>query len=151
MENIFGKNLVSSFYLPLRNAYASEDENTYAFKGFFLNEDFVLKANDIRFDVGVKGDILNVTINKDFKAGRTKGVNKLEYSEMQDLKRYAKQVSEKAVEEIKSGYIAPSPSGNKNTCNYCPYVHVCLKKSSNVKTREAKAVDVSSFKEVEDV
>jgi len=151
MENILGKNSVASFYLPLRNAYKTTDENSYAFKGFFLNEDFVLTAMDTRFEPGYKSDIILTTMDQQFKAGLTKGVRKLTSNEMQTLKSYAKIVSQNAVDEIRSGYIKPSPSGNKNPCGYCPYNHVCLKNSANRVERSVLPVSIDSFKEVESV
>lgn len=150
MENLLNKKLVGSFYLPLHNAYTKEVENTYTLKGFFINEDFVLKALDSRLNVGETSDIINVTINSEFKAGRTKGVKKLEDSEMGVLKTYSKLVTEKAVEEIKQGYIKPSPSEVSEICNYCPYAHLCLKDCSIRCNRPASKVDIASFKEADD-
>jgi len=151
IENIFNKNLVASFYLPLRNEYSTTEKNRYMFKGYFLNEDFVLHAMDKKLDVGVDSDIFDITMNKEFKAGRTKNVRKLESNELKSLKDYAKEVSEQAVEEIKSGYINPTPTGIAKPCNTCAYKHICLKNTANRTSRSDLGVDISSFvKEVED-
>ena len=150
MEKLLNKKLVGSFYLPLRNAYTKEVENTYALKGFFINEDFVLKALDNRLEIGGTSDIINVTINKEFKAGRTKGVKKLEDKEMDVLKQYSQKVAELAVDEIKQGYIKPTPSEISELCNYCPYMQICLKDCSNICYRSVNKVEIDSFKEAQD-
>ncbi len=66
---------------------------------------------------------------------------------MLQLKNYAKLISNKAVEEIKTGNIAPSPY--KDACKYCPYVQVCLKNSNKTNTRGLMQVNLNSFKEGE--
>ena len=52
-EKYFNKKAVGSFYLPLRNAYSTSDDYAYSLKGFFVNEDFVIKALE-NFDAGQK-------------------------------------------------------------------------------------------------
>lgn len=151
MENILNKKLVGSFYMPLRNAYRTEDVNPYALKGFFINEDFVLKAMDNRFETGFKSDIIQTIMDEKGKAGRTKGVTKLEFGEMLNLKNYAQKISEQAIEEIKQGYINPTPSANKKPCTFCPYSHLCLKDSANRLLRQSNTVTSNSFKEESNV
>ncbi len=149
MENVLKKSGVGTFYLPLHNAYTRELTNIYSLKGFYLAEDFVVKSFDKRLVAGMKSDIVNVKLNKDESISKMRGNKELNSKEMSRLKNYSKLVSEKAVEELKSGYIAPSPSGLGKPCEYCPYVHVCLRSSSNVEFRPTNKVDLDSFKEVE--
>ena len=59
----------------------------------------------------------------------------------------SKKISEKAVDEIKSGYIAPSPSGVSKPCEFCDYSAICLRKSCGIEYRKAKKVNLSSFRE----
>ena len=118
-------------------------------KGFYLAEDFVVKAFDKRLAPGVKSDIVNVKMTKDGRASKTKGYKELESGELLNLKNYAKAVSENAVEEIRSGFIKPSPHELSNQCRFCPYMQVCLKKSCGVEFRSSNKVDLTSFKEVD--
>lgn len=150
MENLLNKKLVGCFYLPLHNVYTKESENIYSLKGFFINEDFVIKALDKRLEIGSSSDIVNISVNTDFKAGRTKGVKKLESTEMQQLKNYSKLVTEQAVDEIRQGYIKPTPSGISEICNYCPYMQMCMRSSANRCYRNCANVALSSFKEADD-
>ena len=148
MENVLKKRAVGAFYLPLHNAYTKELTNTYSLKGFYLAEDFVVKAFDKRLAAGVKSDIVNVTMTKNDSVRKSGGYKELELPDLEKLKTYAKTVSEIAVEEIKLGYIASSPSEVSKPCEYCPYVHVCLKECNNITYRKTNKINLESFKEV---
>ena len=149
MENVLGKNSVGAFYLPLHNAYTKELSNTYSMKGFYLAEDFVVKSFDKRLEAGMKSDIVNVSLTKANTVRKTIGYKELESAEMTALKTYSKEVSEKAVDEIKSGFIAPSPSEVSKPCQYCSYVHICLKSCNDIHYRKAKKINLDSFKEAD--
>lgn len=150
MERVLKKRAVGSFYLPLHNAYTKELGNTYSLKGFYLAEDFVVQSFDKRLCPGEKSDIVNVKLNKDGTISKLSGFKELGNNEFNHLKNYSIKVSEQAVEEIKSGYIAPSPNDVSNACEFCPYIQVCLKNSNNVATRCANTVLLESFEEAED-
>lgn len=150
MENVLKKSGVGSFYLPLHNAYTKELLNTYSMKGFYLAEDFVVRAFDKRLEPGMKSDIINVRLNKNNTIAKTIGYKELSADELLKLKNYSKQVSENAVDEIKSGYISPNPSDVSKPCEYCPYVHICLKECNSIDYRNSNKVDLTSFKEVSD-
>ena len=149
MENATKNKVVGGFYLPLHNEYTREIGNTYSLNGFFMNEDFVVRALDNRLELNIKSDIVNAKMTKDGKARKSSG-KELESEDLIALKEYAKSVSEKAVDEIKSGYIAPSPTDVSDPCKYCEFSQVCLRRASGVKIREAQDVNVSSFKEASD-
>ncbi len=147
MEQELKKRTVGGFYLPLHNSYMRETTPQYSLKGFFINDSEIVHAMDYRLNSGDKSDIVNIKMAKNGKANRTLGYKELESDEMSELKQYAKRVSETAVDEIKSGYIAPSPSGNSKPCDYCEFSHICFKNSSNIKYRNTKNVKLESFKE----
>ena len=121
--------------------------NAYSLKGFYLAEDFVVKSFDKRLEAGTKSDIVNVKLNKQNGVTRTVGYKELNINELNNLKDYSKKVSENAVDEIKSGYIKPSPCEVSKPCDYCPYIHLCLKNSNNIDYRQTKKVNLNSFKE----
>ena len=69
------------------------------------------------------------------------------------LKQYAQKISNGAVDEIRAGFVSPTPLDYKNPCSYCPYKQICLKTSNNIANRITDKVDLSSFdlfSEVED-
>ena len=145
-ENWLKKHVVGGFYLPLHNKYEREAGNPYSLKGFFVNEQEIVHSMDTRLEPSSKSDIVNIRTNKENKAIRTIGYKELESSEMQMLKNYSKQVSEQAVDEIKSGFIGATPSEVSKPCEYCEYAHICLKDCSNIQNRQALKINLDSFK-----
>lgn len=151
IENILKDSaVVGCFYLKLHNDYTRELGNCYSLNGFFINEENIIKSFDKRLVPGRKSDIVNVNMTSSGLARRFVGNKELSSSEMSRLKEYAKSVSEKAVDEIKSGYIQPSPSGISNPCDFCPYLQICMKNSAGVSYRDGEDVVLDSFSEVED-
>ena len=144
IEKELNKKVVGGFYLPLHNKYTRGVKSNYSLNGYFINEDFVIRALDKNILAGEKSEIVDMSITKDFKAR-----NMPESSEMENLKNYAKNISEKAVDEIKSGFIKPSPLSSSNVCEYCPYSQTCLKTCKNISSRKAHNVKLLSFEEVE--
>ena len=110
-----------------------------------MNKHFFLLLNKHCVKVN-KIDIVNVSLTSANVARKFGGYKELEHDEMKDLKTYSQKVSVKAIEEIKSGYIKPSPCIISKMCDYCPYVHVCLKSSNDIKYRQTNKVVPESFK-----
>lgn len=144
IEKEMKKKVVGGFYLPLHNKYSREIENNYSLNGYFVNEDFVIRALDKNVQASERSDIVDMRLTKDFKARSMPTDN-----EMENLKNYSKRVSENAVEEIKSGFIKPSPLDYSKSCDYCPYSQTCLKTCKSLSARKSGAVKFSSFKEVD--
>ena len=145
VENELKQDVVGCFYLPLHNKYTREEKNTTALDGFFLSEDFVVSALDKNVEPNYVSDIVNMKLNKDGKV-----LNQPSYLQMQKLKNYAIQTSENAVDEIKSGYIKPSPLKYSDVCKYCPYSQICLREANCYGERISQSVKLDSFKEVDD-
>ncbi len=143
MENVMKKPVVGEFYMPLHNVYTT-DKSSYSIKGFFENTENVVKNLDTRLTPGQKSDIVNVTMSKD-NIARKYSDKELQPSEMKSLKDYSKIVSTQAIEEIKSGFVLPSPSQVSSPCNSCPYSHICLKNCNGVAERKAKNISSKSF------
>lgn len=149
VENITGKKVVGCFYLPLHNDYTREIGNSYALNGFFINENNVIEAFDKRLIPGMKSDIVNVNMVSSGLARGTVGHKELKSQDMSKLINYAKAISETAVDDIRSGYIAPNPSGLSEPCNYCAYKQVCMRNSKGINYRAVESVGLDSFKEGE--
>ena len=145
IENSIKKHTIGGFYLPLHNAYVRDLTNTYSLKGFFENDVDTVHALDKRLEPGSKSDIANVNMNKSYLATRTSGYKELSRDEMGDLKKYAIDVSNNAIDEIKSGYIKPTPSDISKPCDYCPYIHICMRASNGINYRRSKKVIPASF------
>ncbi len=146
VEKILNKNSVGNFYLPLHNKYENDDnENRYKLNGFFVNDINVVHDLDNKLSEGEKSDIVNLTMVKTglaYKRGKA-----LEIQEYNDLKNYSYCVARKALNEIISGYIMPTPSAVSELCGYCPYKHICMKDSNGIRYRTSKKIAIDSFKE----
>ncbi len=152
MENILHMPGVGNFYLPLHNNFEREKENSYALDGFFENSVEVVHALDSRLVPNEKSDIVNIKMTKNLVSSQS--TNKaLSADDFNKLKQYAQKISNGAVDEIRAGFVSPTPLDYKNPCSYCPYKQICLKTSNNIANRITDKVDLSSFdlfSEVED-
>lgn len=149
IEEQTAKRSVGNFYLPLHNLYTrSNEKQNYTLKGFFENSEEVVLAMDNRLEPGTKSDIVNIKMTSSGLARKYSGYKELTRQEMNNLKDYALKVSAMAIGEINSGFVTPSPSEVSEPCNYCPYVHVCMNKSNNVKCRPAMKILPEHFCEV---
>ena len=146
VENL-GK-VVGEFYLPLHNDYKKAESNPYALKGFYINDEQLVHALDVRLQPQQSSDIANIYLTSKMIA--KKYDKQLKAGEMDNLKEYAKKVSENAVDEIRSGYIATSPNKDSKICSFCPYVHICMRATNNIKLRKTDDVKLESFKSKED-
>lgn len=142
MESASKQRVVGSFYLPLHNSYTAE-ENNYSLKGFFENTEQNVLNMDKRLTPGGKSDIVNISMTNDSLA--RKSDKALETDKLDMLKEYSKIVSATAIEEIKSGYINPTPTGVNPLCENCPYSQICLKNCRNIAERKPKQVTTKSF------
>ncbi|MBR2969720.1 MAG: PD-(D/E)XK nuclease family protein [Clostridia bacterium] len=150
IENVVGDKVVGCFYLPLHNEYMREIGNTYSLNGFYINDNQVIQSFDKRLIPGMKSDIVNVNMLNSGLARTTIGYKEVDSAQMSRLKDYAKRTSIGAVDEIRSGFISPSPSGISKPCDYCPYMQICMRKSEGIDYREDHHIVPDSFKEVED-
>ena len=88
-------------------------------------------------------------MNKNYLATRTTGYKELNAEEMGKLKKYAIDVSNNAIDEIRSGYIKPSPTDISKPCDYCPYIHICMRATNGIRYRRSKKIVPASFDEEE--
>lgn len=149
-ESIFGKQLAGSFYLPIKNSILSDDKiKPYKLNGFYLADNSLIEAWDKRLNIMTNTDLMSLSLNKDreikIDSRSTKVLNPTAFKNLLD---YSLKVSQNAIHEIKSGYIATSPMkfGEQNTsCDYCPYLAICRKNSCNIPMRNKKDINLSSF------
>ena len=147
IENELKRKSVGAFYLPLHNEYRLDEANPYALNGIYLADRLLATAIDKRIEETRISDISNLKLTSNGEVDLT--TKSLTDADFNNLKEYAKSVSEKAVEEIRSGYIKPSPSDRVNPCTYCAYAHICMHKTNGLEARKLGRVTTQSFKEGE--
>ncbi len=145
MNHILDREIVGGFYLPLHNDYRDITDNPYSMIGYYRSDENVVHALDKTLSSDGKSDIVNLRLTKSGSAYRSSD-KVMSADELSRVLKYASDVSSKAVSEIRSGYIEPTPSEVSKPCNYCPYAHVCRRSSNNIKTRSVCKVSLDSMR-----
>lgn len=121
------------YYFNARPDY--ENENKFILEGITLDGKIQNVDNRIEDKEFKKSDIIN--------ARRTKAdivYNKVDNDQFNILKDYAVKLTQKGINEIKQGKIAPNPA--ENSCKYCAYRGICLKSQAlGVRKLSAKTLD----------
>ncbi len=115
-----GKKPAGAYYYPIKDEY-SETEEFYTMQGKTLDDYKVISATDNEIVNSGRSKIVSVALGKDGKAHKNSAV--LSESDMEKYLKYSIKVSENCIDEIRSGYLSPSPY--ENACNYCDYAGMC--------------------------
>lgn len=149
IEKTLSKQLAGSFYLPIHNSFESSEEKPYKLNGFYLADNTLLEAFDKNIKTNGKSDLMNLSLDKNGDIKVDKRSTKVLYpSDFNNLIEYSVKISQQAISEIQSGNVATSPlkiSEQKTSCDYCPYLAICRKNSSNIPFREKNKVNLNSF------
>lgn len=149
-QKLFNKNLAGTFYMPVKNSIA-ENSNIVQYKlnGFYLNDNSLSEAFDKRIKSNLKSDLMNLSLNKDGEikvdSRTTKILSPATFNRLLD---YSLDLSKLAIEEIKSGYIQPSPikfSEYDSSCSFCKFLPICRKNSLNIPSRQSLDINLDSF------
>ncbi|MBE7021101.1 MAG: hypothetical protein E7411_06695 [Ruminococcaceae bacterium] len=107
---------------------------TLSMKGFYLNTHDIAEAMDIDFKTMSKSDIVDLELDKD---GIPKDKNSLSISEFEQLLTIVKGNIEKTGKSIFDGVfdINPVEYDNYTSCDYCPYLGVCMFDKENSRLR----------------
>ena len=154
------------FYFPIHSDYVKNDEkieNNYKMRGFLLDDIDVLKHmdNTISFENPESEFVqLKIKTNKDnlknglFEINHGNQKCYLSEKDFEKVKTYTEELCKKAIQEIRSGYIEPSPhidGNNEKTtaCGRCDFAGFCgLQKSKFAEGRRClDEVGLDSFYE----
>ena len=111
---------VGAFYYPIRDSYTKGD--TERLMGNVVGGE--LSKFDADWIAGHSSDFVAVDYDKFGKLNTGSADVLCSGEELQAIKDYSVKVSQKAVDEICDGFIAPMPI-NKNKCKYCAYAPLC--------------------------
>ncbi len=124
------------YYFDCKNRFKKKKNSNKLLDGLTLKSDEIAYASDSRFsDENFKSDLIGGARKKlsddgfSFKYGNfTPSFDK--YFD------YSIKISEKAIQEIESGYIAPKPL--EKTCDFCPYQAICKFKNDKFRKQATK-------------
>lgn len=115
-----GKKPAGAYYYPIKDGY-TETEEQYTMQGRTVDSAEIISATDNQIANGGRSQIVSVALSKDGKPYKYSAV--LSENEMEKYLKYSILVSENCIDEIRSGYCAPSPY--ENACDYCAYGGMC--------------------------
>jgi len=125
-ENL-NKNLFGAFYLPIKNSFTLDGDESYSFSGFFENDAFMVLNCDCRLnDENPKSQLLNVSLKKQKTSGEVcvkEKVNILTKEELNAFCEYSQKLVIQTIKDIEQGFISPSPI--KDKCTMCEFSKVC--------------------------
>lgn len=109
-----------AYYYPVQNRYSKEEFN-FSMSGKTVDTGEIIFATDNTLCAGEKSKIVKIDLKKDGTPSKHSAV--LTQGEMDKFVKYAKLVATKAVDEIKCGFVEPSPY--EGACSYCQYGGMC--------------------------
>ncbi|MBP3619877.1 MAG: PD-(D/E)XK nuclease family protein [Clostridia bacterium] len=139
-----GLDCAGVFYFDCQTKYGKQDEAKKHLNGLITKDEKAILKTDYRLEeIGFKSDVLGVQHNKPTQEKPFGYRGSCLTEKLEDLIDYAKEVSEVAVDEIKSGYIEAKPLDGM--CKWCPYMAVCQHRESGV-VRKMQSVDDENLK-----
>ena len=129
------------FYFDCKFDFQDSDGGKYILKGLAENDDANLKLFDKNLEISEKSQILQLSLSKSGKQKYTGSA--ISKKPLSFYMKYAITVANKAIEEIKQGFIKPSP--DNNSCEHCIFSAICCyNKNEGVRNKPFKE---SMFKE----
>jgi len=126
------------FYFPASMEYASEEEGRFRMKGFLNGDRDALLCGDVHLTEEKKSEYFAASLKKDPKATKV-----MDEATFRDFLDYAVLVSRRGGEEIKDGYIAPTPY--EDACKFCKYGGMCGFDCDTHKPRKEDAIEPKSI------
>lgn len=123
IQKMSGLKLGGMYYFDCQIKYSKADKTQKLLNGLTLKCDEIVEAVDRRLkDENFKSDLLGMQRKKTDKDGYSFRYGNVT-EDFNSLLKYAEAVSNKAVEEIKDGYIEDKPF--VDDCKFCPFISIC--------------------------
>ena len=116
-----GYNPSGTYYFPVHDKFLDSEEKNYVMQGRTIGDSEILNATDINLAQNSKSEHVSVSLTKTGAVKKTSQT--LSQNEMKRYLEYAVKVSEKAIDEINSGFIKATPY--EKACDYCKYGGMC--------------------------
>ena len=148
IEKSFNYKVAGNLYFSIKDKFESKKTSSFNYQGVLLNDINILTKMDssVNFDKPAS-EFLPFKIScskKNIENGEMvtiKSQNLLSIEDFDNIANYVLNLSKKAIEEIKCGYIQTSPI--KDECKFCKYAYACgFSNMLNNKERKPKSVNV---------
>lgn len=141
-----GVDTVGAFYYPIQDGYVEKERAKLCGN----IESTELPNFDTTWEYGKSSDFVEVTYDDKARPNSKTEDTLLTKSELQAVKDYSQSVSQKAVDEMCDGWIAPSPI-DRSKCKWCSLRPLCSGREKVRKTRSVKKSMLLGGKEDEQV
>lgn len=133
-----------AYYFPVRDGYAEESEDSdaanYKMIGNTVDDKDILNATDKNLFANKKSDFVKVRIKRDGAPYSNSQVVSPEA--MDSFLKYSIKIAERGVNELKAGYVRPSPYSGR--CEYCEYGAMCRHDAASGGERKLNGVHQST-------
>ncbi len=130
-----------AYYFPVHDSFSEAGEKNYVMQGKTVNTEEIINATDNNLKETRSSSYVSLKMNADNSISKTSQA--LDEQDMQSYLKYALKISEKGVDEINTGFIAPSPY--EGSCTYCPYGGMCGASEESVVKRKEKGVSQNTI------
>ena len=130
-----------AYYFPVHDSFSAEGDKNYVMLGKTVDSEEIINATDNNFSKNLDSEYVSLKMKKG--GGLTSTSQALTSEDMQKYLKYALKISEKGVDEINTGFIAPTPYGD--SCKYCPYGGMCGVSEDSCAKRKVKNVKESTI------
>ncbi|MBQ3506758.1 MAG: PD-(D/E)XK nuclease family protein [Clostridia bacterium] len=128
------------FYFPASVDYTDTAEKRFQMQGFLNGDEDALRSGDKNISETEQSEYFPAAL----KNPRSKRV--MDEPTFRNFLDYAVLVARQGVQELKDGYIAPTPYGK--TCEYCKYGGMCGFSGENCQPRNETNIDPAAIAEI---
>jgi ATP-dependent helicase/nuclease subunit B len=132
------------FYFPASINYTMEDEGRFRMRGFLNGSEEALRCGDkslAKHGETVKSEYFPAALKNSTAAKRV-----MEEEVFRDFLDYSVHVARQGCQELKEGYIAPSPYAG--SCEYCKYGGACGFNKDCAQPRKEPAIDTGMIAKI---
>ena len=128
------------FYFPASVDYAEEGEGRFQMKGFMNGDEEALRSGDKSIAEDKQSEFFPAALKN------THSKRVMDETQFRDFLDYSVFVARQGCQELKEGYVAPSPYGGG--CDYCKYGGMCGFQRDVHEKRVEPTIDPSAIAEI---
>ena len=144
--------VAGGYYFPIKSGFNKQDKGSmakYQLKGKTIQNSDVILASDDTLEQNGASDIIEVKLKKSEKIEFSSNSNLASEEELKTYSNYAFMLIKRAIDDILSLDISPSPLliGSDDPCKSCKYASLCRFDVSfgNCKRNPSKKIEPSDF------
>ena len=142
MSEVKGERIPAGvFYFPASVDYSNGEEGKFRMQGFLNGDEEALRCGDKNISETQKSEYFPAALKN---SAATKRV--MDEQTFRDFLDYSVFVARQGCQELKDGFIAPTPYGK--SCEYCKYGGMCGFHKDNCSPRKESTIDTSAIAEI---